>query len=238
MRRFPDTFHIQNNILMKLPCSLHGFTLICSLLLCLCLTGCGGPSEEKIALAQSTYAALVDTHNQTVEAHKEISDSSLDDRLTALAEKTGKIEDFHLNEMKDEDIDTLIETMNSMISSYQECLEEISEIKAQEEAAVITPVLITLFNSTDQTFQRLVLYEKNDTSSQSDVLEDTSGLGPDQSLTGLVIYRDVDNTPWILELENTDGTCWEIELSVKDFDEDGVNLTLSIDTDTQELKCS
>lgn len=236
-RSFHDV-QIQNNSFSKLTGCLRKVTLIYVLLICFILTGCGGPSEEKIAQAQSTYAQLVDIHNQVVEAHNEISDTSLDDRLVALVEKADKIEDFNLNEMKDEDIDLLIETMNSIISSYEECLQTINEIKGQEDAAVLTPILITLFNSTDQTFQKLTLYEKNDTSSQSDVLEDTLGFGPGQSLTGLMIYRDVDNTPWILELENTDGTSAEIELPVKDFEKDGKDLTLSIDPETQELKCS
>lgn len=217
---------------------LRRITLIWGIFLCLILTGCGGPSEEKIAQAQSTYTQLVELHNQVVEAHKEISDASLDNKLVALAEKAGKIEDFNLSEMKDEDIDVLIETMNSIISSYEECLQTINDIKGQEDAAVLTPILITLLNSTDQTFRTLTFYEKDDTSAKSDVLEETSGLGPGQSLAGLMIYRDVDNTPWILELENTDGACTKIELPVKDFDEEGEHLTLSVDPETQELKCS
>lgn len=217
---------------------LRRITLIWGIFLCLILTGCGGPSEEKIAQAQSTYTQLVELHNQVVEAHKEISDASLDNKLVALAEKAGKIEDFNLSEMKDEDIDVLIETMNSIISSYEECLQTINDIKGQEDAAVLTPILVTLLNSTDQTFRTLTFYEKDDTSAKSDVLEETSGLGPGQSLAGLMIYRDVDNTPWILELENTDGACTKIELPVKDFDEEGEHLTLSVDPETQELKCS
>lgn len=217
---------------------LRRITLICSVLICLILTGCGGPSEEKIAQAQSTYTQLVETHNQVVEAHRQIADASFDDKLVALAEKTGKIKEFNLNEMKDEDIDLLIETMNSIISSYQECLQAINETKGQEEAAVLTPILLTLYNSTDQTFQMLTLYEKGDSSVKSNVLEDTSGFGSGQSLTGLMIYRDVDNTPWILELENTDGTSFEIELPVENFSAEGESLTLSIDSETQELKCS
>ncbi|MDO4304344.1 MAG: hypothetical protein Q4D94_10550 [Bacillota bacterium] len=217
---------------------LRRITLIWGIFLCLILTGCGGPSEEKIAQAQSTYTQLVEIHNQVAEAHKEISDASLDSKLVALSEKAGKIEDFNLSEMKDEDIDLLIETMNSLISSYEECLQTINDIKGQEDAAVLTPILVTLLNSTDQTFCTLTFYEKDDTSAKSNVLEETSGLGPGQSLAGLMIYRDVDNTPWILELENTDGACTEIELPVKDFDEEGEHLTLSVDPETQELKCS
>ena len=96
---------------------------------CLMLLGCGGPSEEKIAQAQETYAQLAKIHNEVVEAHKEIKDASLDKGLQALAEKVDKVDDFALNEMKDEDIDFLIETMNTIKQSYEEYLAKINKIQ-------------------------------------------------------------------------------------------------------------
>lgn len=214
------------------------YTFLFGLFLCLMLTGCGGPSEEKIATAQDTYSQLVQIHNQVVEAHKGISDSSLDDQLVALSEKVAEIETVNLSEMDDEMIDSLIETINSYIASYEEHLQTIAQIKEKEENAVITPVYFSLANATDQTFQKLFLYEKNDLSPKVNVLEETSGFGPEQALVGLAVYRDMSNTPWIMEVENTDGIAYEMELSVKDFNEDGENLTLIFDIESQELKCS
>ncbi|MCM1127917.1 MAG: hypothetical protein NC429_15785 [Lachnospiraceae bacterium] len=206
------------------------FLLSC--LLCFLLSGCGGPSEEKIAQAQETYTHLIETHNQVVEAHKHISDNSLDDKLTALAQKITKLEEFNLSEMKDSDIDTLIENMNSMTASYEEYLQTIETIQDREEAAVIVPIPFTLKNESGQAFQKLFLFEKGDASHKSDVLEGTAGFNPGQSLTGLVISRDVSGTPWILELENADGNRCEIELSVKDFSEDGESMTIAYDAET------
>lgn len=205
-----------------------------SFILCFLLTGCGGPSDEKIAQAQETYTHLIETHNQVVEAHKHISDNSLDNQLTALAEEITKFEDFNLSEMEDADIDVLIENMNSIITSYQEHLQTIENIKGKEEAAVLIFIPLTFTNATDQTFQKLFLYEKNDTSHKSDVLEGTSGFNPGQVLTGIVISRDVSDTPWILELETVDGNVCEIELSVKDFSEDGESLTITCDPETNQ----
>ena len=205
------------------------------ILSCMLLTACGGPSEEKITTAQNTFAQLVDIHNQVVEAHKHISDSSLDDGLTALAQKVIQIEEFNLSEMKDEDIDLLVETMNSIISSYDDYLAAIEKIENNETAAVITTLPLSLTNSTDLTFQKLVLHEKNNKSQKSNVLDTSSGFAPTQSLTGLAIYRDTDCTPWILELQDADGTSYEIELSVESFEEDGNRLTLQYDSETNEL---
>lgn len=215
---------------------IHLFLLY--LTFCLLLTGCGGPSDEKIAQAQETYTRLVETHNQVVEAHKHISDNSLDDKLVALSQKVIKIEEFNLSEMKDEDIDALIESMNSMIDSYQEHLQTIETIRGQEEAAVLVSIPLTFMNATEQNFQKLFLYEADDVSHKSDVLEGTAGFHPEQSITGLVILRDVSATPWILKIENADGVVYEIELSVKDFDEGGEILTLTYDPETSEISIS
>ena len=201
---------------------------------CLMLLGCGGPSEEKIAQAQETYAQLAKIHNEVVEAHKEIKDS-LDKGSQALAEKVDKVDDVALNEMKDEDIDFLIETMNTIKQSYEEYLAKINEIKASEEAAVLIPIPLTLENNTEQTFSQIILHPQNDISQKIDVLQGAFGFEPKQSLTGLVLNKDVNATPWVLELENVEGTSYTLELPVKDFDENGKVLALTLDAETGEI---
>lgn len=222
-------------------CKKNKFFEIKILILLLCIffifTGCG-PSKEKIAQAQELYAQLADTHNQVVEAHKSISDSSLDEDLIALSEKIKQIEQYNLNELKDEQIDLLIESMNSIMASYQEYLDIINEIKDQEDAAILISIPASLQNNTDFTFQKLELYSKEDLSTQSNILEDTSGFAPGQFLTGLLIRKDVSSTPWVLRLEDTNGTSYELELSVDEYDETGISLTLIYDSESKELKYS
>lgn len=210
--------------------------ILCALLPIL-LVGCG-PSEEKITQAQALYAQLADLHNQVVEAHKGIADDSLDQNLVALGKKVEQIGQYDLSEFKDEQIDLLMESMRSIMDSYEEYLETINQIKAQETAAVLTSIPVTLSNNTEFTFQTLQLYSINDPSQNANVLEDTSGFAPGQTITGLVIYRDVSSAPWKLVLQSTDGTSHEFELAVKGYSESGVTLTLTYDSETNEIKCS
>ena len=79
------------------------------------------------------------------------------------------------------------------------------------------------------------LYEKNNVSAKINVLEEVSGFHPEQTLVGLTIYKDASDTPWMLELENTDGNVFEIELPVKDFNENGEDLVLTLDSESQTL---
>ena len=214
---------------------------LCSLLLSwimlastLLLTACGGPSAEKIAQAQDTYSNLVSIHNRVVSAHRQIEDDSLDEKLVALGEKITQVNTYNLNDMNDEEIDMLIDTMDSIIDTYEEYLTAINDIRDTENAAILTPINISLINDTNLTFVGLSLHQKGSIQN-ADLLETLSGFMPAQRMAGLVIYRDVQNTPWVLELVSEDGSLYELNLSVKDYSEDGCVLTLTYDSEKDAI---
>lgn len=214
---------------------------LCSLLLscvmtasALLLTACGGPSAEKIAQAQDTYSNLVAIHNRVVSAHRQIEDDSLDEKLVALGEKITQVNTYNLNDMNDEEIDMLIDTMDSIIDTYEEYLTAINDIRDTENAAILTPINISLVNDTNLTFAGLSLHQKG-TIQNVDLLETLSSFMPAQRMAGLVIYRDVQNTPWVLELVSEDGSLYELNLAVKDYSEDGCVLTLTYDSEKDAI---
>ncbi len=203
--------------------------------LCITFSACG-PSDEKMAQAQQKYMELVEIHNQAVEAHKEVADNSLDNSLTDLQEEIAELEDYDLTEMKDEDIDSLIREMDGLIGDYQESLDTLGEMKAREDAAVLTPIAITLTNQTDVVFTGLCLYEEGDAGMHQNVLEGLEELAPGETLAGLKVQRDMENTPWILGLTDAQGTVFEFSLPVGEYDEDGVRLALNYDAEHQEFR--
>lgn len=220
-------FSIKKNLYsLLLSCVMAASTLL--------LTACGGPSAEKIAQAQDTYSNLVSIHNRVVSAHRQIEDDSLDEKLVALGEKITQVNTYNLNDMNDEEIDMLIDTMDSIIDTYEEYLTAINDIRDTENAAILTPINISLINDTNLTFVGLSLHQKG-TIENVDLLETLSGFMPAQRMAGLVIYRDVQNTPWVLELVSEDGSLYELNLSVKDYSEDGCVLTLTYDSEKDAI---
>lgn len=220
-------FSIKKNLYsLLLSCVMTAFALL--------LTACGGPSAEKIAQAQDTYSNLVTIHNRVVSAHRQIEDDSLDEKLVALGEKITQVNTYNLNDMNDEEIDMLIDTMDSIIDTYEEYLTAINDIRDTENAAILTPINISLINDTNLTFVGLSLHQKG-TIENVDLLETLSGFMPAQRMAGLVIYRDVQNTPWVLELVSEDGSLYELNLSVKDYSEDGCVLTLTYDSEKDAI---
>ena len=220
-------FSIKKNLCsLLLSCVMTAFALL--------LTACGGPSAEKIAQAQDTYSNLVSIHNRVVSAHRQIEDDSLDEKLVALGEKITQVNTYNLNDMSDEEIDMLIDTMDSIIDTYEEYLTAINDIRDTENAAILTPINISLINDTNLTIVGLSLHQKG-TIQNADLLETLSGFMPAQRMAGLVIYRDVQNTPWVLELVSEDGSLYELNLSVKDYSEDGCVLTLTYDSEKDAI---
>lgn len=220
-------FSIKKNLCsLLLSCVMTAFALL--------LTACGGPSAEKIAQAQDTYSNLVSIHNRVVSAHRQIEDDSLDEKLVALGEKITQVNTYNLNDMNDEEIDMLINTMDSIIDTYEEYLTAINDIRDTENAAILTPINISLINDTNLTFVGLSLHQKGSIQN-ADLLETLSGFMPAQRMAGLVIYRDVQNTPWVLELVSEDGSLYELNLSVKDYSEDGCVLTLTYDSEKDAI---
>lgn len=220
-------FSIKKNLYsLLLSCVMAAFALL--------LTACGGPSAEKIAQAQDTYSNLVSIHNRVVSAHRQIEDDSLDEKLVALGEKITQVNTYNLNDMNDEEIDMLIDTMDSIIDTYEEYLTAINDIRDTENAAILTPINVSLVNDTNLTFAGLSLHQKG-TIENVDLLETLSGFMPAQRMAGLVIYRDVQNTPWVLELVSEDGSLYELNLSVKDYSEDGCVLTLTYDSEKDAI---
>lgn len=220
-------FSIKKNLYsLLLSCVMAASTLL--------LTACGGPSAEKIAQAQDTYSNLVAIHNRVVSAHRQIEDDSLDEKLVALGEKITQVNTYNLNDMNDEEIDMLIDTMDSIIDTYEEYLTAINDIRDTENAAILTPINISLINDTNLTFVGLSLHQKGSIQN-ADLLETLSGFMPAQRMAGLVIYRDVQNTPWVLELVSEDGSLYELNLSVKDYSEDGCVLTLTYDSEKDAI---
>ncbi len=209
-------------------------SLIVTTALCLSLTACGMP-KEKIAQAQEKYARLAEIHNQVVEAHKNVEDNSLDEELTALRSRASDMGAFNLAEMAEEEIDKLIQDIDSMINEYEGYLAQLSNIKGEEEDAVLTPIVITLMNGTDISFSDLRLYEQGSNGLQVNVLEDLELFVPGQYLAGLTVMRDVDNTPWVLTLADENETGYETVLAVGEFTEESVSLTLHYDSSTGEL---
>lgn len=210
------------------------FFIVLACSLCIMLTACG-PSDEKVAQAQQKYAELVEIHNQVVEMHKDIDNDSMDDTLVRLREKISEVEAYDLTEMKDEEIDMLIQIMDTLIASYEDLSLELANIKGEEDAAVLVAIPLSITNQTSYSFVELKLYESGDAGIHENVLTGMGDFAAGETLTGLVVQRDINNTPWLFELQDENGNSYTFELAVEAYDEEGAKLTLSYDEEKEEV---
>ena len=204
-------------------------------MLCFSLTACE-PSEEKVSQAQQKFSELSTANDAVVEAHKLIADASYDDKLVALQKEAVDLTAYNLEEMEDEEIDALIHTMDSLIKTYDNFLVTLTDVKAAEDAAILVTIPVTLTNNTSLSFSELSLQGQGDTTASVNALNEETSFGPTQVVTGLIIRRDVENTPWELILADAEGTKWELPLAVDEFTEEGISLALTYDSETETLK--
>lgn len=207
--------------------------LILSCLLIL-LAGCS-PSDEVLSAAQGKYAELVKIHNEVVEAHREVEDDSYDEALSVLQDDLNTIQSYNLKDMSEEEVTLLISTMDTLISSYNEYLSQLDTTKKEEDATELTAIPLSLTNNTSFTFDLISLYQKDTPGARINILSGLDSLSPTQSLTGLQIERNVENTPWMLTLESADGVTYDIELPVDTYTEDGIHLYLDFDPETDSI---
>lgn len=215
---------------------------------CFSLVACG-PSEEKVLQAQQKYVELTEKHNKVVEAHNAVSDNSYDEQLMELRAKIDEVEVYNLNDMEDEEIDLLIQIMDTLIASYNEFEAVLIDVKAKEDAEIIVTIPVTIENKTGKAISSLELYEQGNEKARINVLENLTPLESGQTLTGLMILRDAENTPWILNLKSAevtdekkaakeDGAAElqaELKLPVEEYTESGKKLILAFDEEAQTI---
>lgn len=240
---------------MKIKKRILSLIMIC--VFCFSVTACG-PSEEKVLQAQQKYTELIEKHNQVVEAHNQVSDNAYDEQLLALREKITEVEAYNLNDMEDEEIDLLIQIMDSLIGTYDEFHVALTQVKEQEDAAIIVTIPVTVVNNTGKAISALKLYEQGNQELQVNVLQNLTPLEDGQTMTGLMIQRDAENTAWVLAIECTPGTDeaksdnakkgaeeekvqdgkTELILPVEEYTEEGIELNLAYDEELSTIVLS
>lgn len=196
----------------------------------LVLTACGAPSQEKIEAARSQYLELVEKHNQTAAAHEEVTEYTGEKELLTLADVIVKVQEHNLLEMKEEEIDGLIEEMKQAGASYDEHLAALLLKKQAEEAALLVEIPVSISNRTGKEISELYLGSDTEISEQRNLLTDFFSFGDGETLLGLIIYKDTDCTPWKLVIGG-EGDQEEIEILVDSLDETGVEFELYCNAD-------
>ena len=199
---------------MKIKKRVLSLFIICAL--CISVTACG-PSEEKVMQAQQKYTELKEKHNQVVEAHNQVSDNTYDEQLLALREKITEVEAYNLNDMEDEEIDLLIQIMDSLIASYDEFHVALTQVKEQEDAAIIVTIPVTVVNNTGKAISALKLYEQGDYDLQVNVLENLTPFGGGKSLRRLMIRREAESTTKVLSVEREENTKTALVRPVEEY---------------------
>lgn len=198
------------------------------MLLGVMLVGCAGPSEEKLEEVRVQYVELVEKHNEVAQAHTEVAGYEGEDELKGLAEIVDRMQESNLLELKEEEIDVLIEEMKEAVVSYEEHLVALADVKQRELEAVVVEIPVSINNHTGMAFSGLYLAEDGGIETADNLLEGELPFADGETLLGLVIYRDYDSTPWKLVVES-EQDLHEIDIPTEKLDETGITVELNYD---------
>lgn len=199
------------------------------------MSGCGGPSEEKIKEVQSVYSQLVDRHNEVIDLYADIMDASLSQNLDEMADEINSIGQQDVKELSDSQIDEIISELQEYITTYDSILSSIDEITDEEITDDTFSVSVTIKNNTGVELDSLYLYKASQDDKGKNLVEDITQLGPYESLSILNIYMTEEDTVWHLEaLEDSGKVIQSEDIDFSSYKDGKVTIQMEFSFDKME----
>lgn len=199
------------------------------------MSGCGGPSEEKIKEVQSVYSQLVDRHNEVIDLYADIMDASLSQNLDEMADEINSIGQQDVKELSDSQIDEIISELQEYITTYDSILSSIDEITDEEITDDTFSVSVTIKNNTGVELDSLYLYKASQDDKGKNLVEDITQLGPYESLSILNIYMTEEDTVWHLEaLEDSGKVIQSEDVDFSSYKDGKVTIQMEFSFDKME----
>lgn len=197
------------------------------------LIGCGGAPKEKIEEAQSVYAQLVTRHNEVIEAYAGVEDDSYSKTLNEMSDKINAVGQKELKDFSEEEIDAIIEDLQSNLSIYDEIMTSVEASgKEQKERKGIA---VTIKNNTSVNLYELYLYQKEDESEKQNLVADMGYLGGYDTFNIVQFYLDEEDETVVLEALDESGNMIESgEIDMSDVGEDGITIKMEYSFETME----
>lgn len=208
----------------------RSLNMLTAFLLVVILSGCGGPSSEKVGEVQETYSQLVSRHNEAVEVYSEIEDDSFSKELDNMAESIDEIGQQDVKEMTNDEIDAMIEKLQTNITEYDTMLASMEEAKnnQKEEETKTNSVSVTLKNNSGVELYEIYLYQASKEEKGENYAAGIGKLEEYETLNILNLPMTEEDTLFHLEAQDEDGNV--IETADIDFSEwIGKSVTVRMD---------
>ncbi len=199
------------------------------------MTGCGGPSKEKIEEVQSVYNQLVERHNEVIEVYADVHDASLSQQLDEMADKINSIGQQDVKDLSDVQIDEIITELQENIAVYDDILSSIDQITVEEVTDDSHSVSVTIKNNTGISIAGLYLYQASQEDKGKNLAEDIIELGAYETLSILNIYLTEEDTVWHLEAMEEDGKVIEsADIDLAPYKDGKVTIQMEFSFDKME----
>lgn len=204
-------------------------------LILLMITGCGGPSEEKLEEVRGVYAELINRHNEVIEIYAGMKDDSMNKELDSMAQQINDIGQQDIRHMSEEEIDTTIEELRANIRMYDDILTSMVQVSEAEPEKNIFCVSVTIKNNTGIEMGEIYLYKLLQGDRGSNLAEETGSLGEYDVLNILNLYMTEEETLWHLEALDMNGKVIEsADIEFDGYENKAMTVRMEYSFDTAE----
>ncbi|RKM58881.1 hypothetical protein D6855_12040 [Butyrivibrio sp. CB08] len=176
----------------------------------LAFTACG-PSDEKLAEAETARNLLVEAKTGAEETYLNITDESQKSALDELSEKEAQIEAMDFSKMNDKKIDEILPGINELTEKYQgiqgnlsDTLKTETEVKVEKEKH--TELTVYFVNKTGLNLSKIVLHDLTQDSYSDNFIGDGVLLGDGYTLMGAALDIYADSSSWEFIVADEAGT--------------------------------
>lgn len=200
------------------------------------LTGCGGPSKEKIEEVQNIYAQLVSRHNEVIEIYSNIEDDSFSAELDKMAVNINSIGQQDMKGLTNEEIEEIAAELQQNIAMYDDIISSIEKIMEENgEKEDLLAVPVTIQNNTGIKLYQVYLYRAGQEDKGENLVADIEYLDGYQTLNILNIYMEEADTLWYLETMDEEGNMIEsAEVDFTGWAGKDVTIRMNFSFDTME----
>lgn len=202
------------------------------------LSACG-PTDEKIMELETAVGLMMEAKESAEETYLDITDSSMEEKLQELDEKTKEYENIDHKKYNDAKIDEAIAEINEITAEYQSLQSGFEDALAKEteekkEAEKHRDVQCYLVNKTGMDLVSVVLHDKTTDTYSDNLLGDNVTLNSGYTLMGVVLDLTKASTEYEFVVTNDNNT--DFSLPCDDLGSLKINetsITLRYDSETK-----
>ena len=208
------------------------------MILAFMVTGCG-PSDEKLAEAESARSTLQAAKKAAEETYLDITESTNRQRLDELAESASQYESMDFTKMRDKKIDEVLPGIQELTTEYLslgDAMDDVlkAETAARDDAAKRRKISAFFVNKTGLDLTEILFRDVTQNEVSKNFIKEGTTLAAGYTLMGATLEVYEGSSEWEVVVKDTNNTEHVLVCdSLENANPEGIALTLTYDSKSE-----